>query len=284
MSFISYSQNFEDVMLWRALKNIENGFYIDIGAAWPDEHSVTKAFYDKGWKGINVEPNLNHFRRLEMERPRDINLQVAVSDTTGKLEMTVFENTGLSTLVSNIAEVHVNNGYQCEKIDVPVVTLVELTEKYLSSEQDVHFLKVDVEGMEERVIKGNNWLSFRPWIIVVEATVPMTDTESYNNWDSVLLESNYLFAYADGLNRFYVAEEHYILLESFKFPPNVFDEFITYDLYLANKENQNLESNNNIYLSRIKELEQEVAVITNSLSWKLTNPLRKIKRIIEKKL
>ncbi|NOE69874.1 FkbM family methyltransferase, partial [Vibrio cholerae] len=255
MSFISYSQNFEDVMLWRALKNIEEGFYIDIGAAWPDEHSVTKAFYDKGWKGINIEPNLNHFHRLEIERPRDINLQVAVSDTSGALEMTVFEDTGLSTLVSNIAEVHVNNGYQYEKVSVPVVTLTELIEKYLSPEQDVHFLKVDVEGMEERVIKGNNWLSFRPWIIVVEATVPMTDTESYNNWDSLLIESNYLFAYADGLNRFYVAKEHSILIEKFKFPPNVFDQFITYDFYISSENNKILEYENDIYKSRVDELQ-----------------------------
>ena len=284
MSFISYSQNFEDVMLWRALKNIEDGFYIDIGAAWPDEHSVTKAFYDKGWKGINVEPNLNHFRRLEIERPRDINLQVAVGDSTGMLEMTIFEDTGLSTLVSNIAEVHVNNGYQCEKINVPVVTLAELIEKHLSPEQDVHFLKIDVEGMEEGVIRGNDWLAFRPWIIVIEATVPMTDEDSYYNWETILIDANYLFVYADGLNRFYIASEHSALIENFKFPPNVFDEFITYDLYIANKKIQKLEFNNNIYMSRINEIEQEVSLITNSLSWKLTNPLRKIKKIIEKKL
>ncbi|EKY3318379.1 FkbM family methyltransferase [Vibrio cholerae] len=282
MSFISYSQNFEDVMLWRALKNIEEGFYIDIGAAWPDEHSVTKAFYDKGWKGINIEPNLNHFHRLEIERPRDINLQVAVSDTSGALEMTVFEDTGLSTLVSNIAEVHVNNGYQYEKVSVPVVTLTELIEKYLSPEQDVHFLKVDVEGMEERVIKGNNWLSFRPWIIVVEATVPMTDTESYNNWDSLLIESNYLFAYADGLNRFYVAKEHSILIEKFKFPPNVFDQFITYDFYISSENNKILEYENDIYKSRVDELQREICLINNSISWKITKPLRKIKKLIEK--
>lgn len=282
MSFISYSQNFEDVMLWRALKNIEDGFYIDIGAAWPDEHSVTKAFYDKGWKGINVEPNLNHFRRLEIERPRDMNLQVAVSDTSGALEMTVFEDTGLSTLVSNIAEVHVNNGYQYEKVNVPVVTLTELIEQYLSPEQDVHFLKVDVEGMEEKVIKGNNWLIFRPWIIVVEATIPMTETESYNNWDSVLIESNYLFAYADGLNRFYVAKEHSILLEKFKFPPNVFDQFITYDFYISSKKNKKLEYESDIYKSRIDDLQKEIGLINNSISWKITKPLRKIKKLIEK--
>ncbi|HZF37393.1 MAG TPA: FkbM family methyltransferase, partial [Blastocatellia bacterium] len=46
MSFISYAQNFEDVMLWRALKHIDRGFYIDVGANDPDLDSVTKAFYE----------------------------------------------------------------------------------------------------------------------------------------------------------------------------------------------------------------------------------------------
>jgi len=32
MTFISYAQNFEDVMLYRTLKHIEKGFYIDVGA------------------------------------------------------------------------------------------------------------------------------------------------------------------------------------------------------------------------------------------------------------
>lgn len=64
MSFISYAQNYEDVMLWRALKHIANGFYIDVGAAWPDKHSVTKAFYDRGWRGINIEPNPVHHASL----------------------------------------------------------------------------------------------------------------------------------------------------------------------------------------------------------------------------
>ena len=57
MTFISFAQNFEDVMLWRALKHVDGGFYIDVGAAWSDVHSVTKAFYDKDWHGINIEPN-----------------------------------------------------------------------------------------------------------------------------------------------------------------------------------------------------------------------------------
>ncbi len=33
--FISHAQNFEDVILWRALKHVQNGFYIDVGAQDP---------------------------------------------------------------------------------------------------------------------------------------------------------------------------------------------------------------------------------------------------------
>jgi hypothetical protein len=47
MSFVSYAQNFEDVMLWRALRDIKGGFYIDVGANSPGMDSVTKAFYDR---------------------------------------------------------------------------------------------------------------------------------------------------------------------------------------------------------------------------------------------
>ncbi len=39
--YTSYAQNFEDVMLWRALKHVSNGYYIDIGAQDPSIDSVS---------------------------------------------------------------------------------------------------------------------------------------------------------------------------------------------------------------------------------------------------
>ena len=69
MTFISYAQNFEDVMLWRALRGVENGSYIDVGAADPEVHSVTAAFYKRGWRGVNVEPNGEFFDKLRERRP-----------------------------------------------------------------------------------------------------------------------------------------------------------------------------------------------------------------------
>ncbi|MDT9694257.1 hypothetical protein Q5762_39180, partial [Streptomyces sp. P9(2023)] len=74
MGIVSYAQNFEDVMLWRALGHIENGFYVDIGAQHPTIDSVSKAFYERGWSGINVEPVDEYITLLQAERGRDINL------------------------------------------------------------------------------------------------------------------------------------------------------------------------------------------------------------------
>ena len=77
MSFVSYAQNFEDVLLWRALGHVKNGFYIDVGANDPELHSVTKAFYERGWYGINVEPLAQYQPAFLQQRARDINLCVA---------------------------------------------------------------------------------------------------------------------------------------------------------------------------------------------------------------
>ena len=45
--FVSYAQNYEDVMLWRALKHVKKGFYVDVGANDPKFDSVTQAFYGR---------------------------------------------------------------------------------------------------------------------------------------------------------------------------------------------------------------------------------------------
>ncbi|MFO1146553.1 MAG: hypothetical protein U1E33_08440 [Rhodospirillales bacterium] len=80
---ISYAQNFEDVLLFRCFGKLPDGFYVDIGAFDPVVDSVTKAFYDQGWSGINVEhsPSIEDLRR---DRPRDINLAIAISDAEGR--------------------------------------------------------------------------------------------------------------------------------------------------------------------------------------------------------
>ena len=172
MSFISYAQNYEDIMLWRALKHINNGFYLDVGAAWPEEDSVTKAFYDAGWSGINIEPNPSFINVYHRQRPRDINLQLALSDEVGSLQFHLIEKTGLSSFDKTITDKHVAQGYLAENIMVEVTTLAAICELYVEK-RDIHFLKIDVEGFERKVLLGNDWHVHRPWVVLVEATLPM---------------------------------------------------------------------------------------------------------------
>ena len=70
--FVSYSINFEDVILHRLFPSVQSGFYVDVGAGHPRLANDTFSLYQKGWRGINVEPNSECYRALVEERARDI--------------------------------------------------------------------------------------------------------------------------------------------------------------------------------------------------------------------
>ena len=92
MTFRSYAQNFEDVILWRALKDIDKGFYIDIGAHDPIINSVSLAFYERGWRGIHVEPLSALAAKLRAARPDEKVIEAAIAAKAG--EITLFEIEG----------------------------------------------------------------------------------------------------------------------------------------------------------------------------------------------
>ncbi|MBD9576654.1 FkbM family methyltransferase [Pseudomonas sp. PDM23] len=231
MSFISYAQNFEDVMLWRALRSIAEGFYIDVGANDPTVDSVTRAFYDAGWHGINIEPISTHYAELQNARPRDINLHCAAGSAAGELSIWQCDVRGWATMSPEIARQHEEAGFSGAWEKTPVRTLSDICREH--APEEIHFLKIDVEGFEHEVIQGMDMRRFRPWLMVIEATVPSSPEENFGTWESALLGNGYTLAYADGLNRFYVADEHRELQQAFVYPPNIFDDFISGQLLQA---------------------------------------------------
>ncbi|MFS8973115.1 FkbM family methyltransferase [Cupriavidus necator] len=225
MTITSYAQNFEDVILWRAFRDVPAGFYVDVGANDPDEDSVTKLFYERGWSGINIEPELEFWQRLCEARPRDTNLAVAVGESKGSLQFYSVPVRGLSTLDEAIATAYRASGLEVISHEVEVETLSALLVRHASN-RPIHFLKIDVEGAEASVLKGLDLRTWRPWVLVVEATRPNSTEENYALWEPSLLANGYRFAYFDGLNRFYVAEEQESLRQKFTTPPNVLDDFV----------------------------------------------------------
>ncbi|MDT8330154.1 FkbM family methyltransferase [Roseomonas gilardii] len=226
MDLISYAQNQEDVMLWRALQRVENGFYIDVGAAHPEDLSVTRLFYDHGWSGINLEPNNAYFAELQAHRGRDINLPVCATAEPGERVFHEIPGTGLSTLDTSVAEEHARKGWELKERRVPGLTLAQICEQY-RPDGPIHFLKIDVEGGEAEVLQGADFSRFRPWILLIEATRPLSQEPDHAVWENGLLAQGYRFAWFDGLNRFYVADERAAaLLPYFTVQPNVFDGFL----------------------------------------------------------
>ena len=219
----SYAQNFEDVMLWRALGHIKNGFYIDIGAQHPVIDSVSKAFYEKGWRGIHAEATKTYAKLIREDRPDELIIEAAVSNQHGSMEFYEIPETGISTGDPAIADIHRQKGFQITKRIVPTITLGDILA--LAGERDIHWLKIDVEGMEKNVLEVWNNANQRPWIIVVESTVPNSKVENWENWESLILEKNYICVYCDGLSRFYLSQNKLDLKANFKYPVNIFDMF-----------------------------------------------------------
>jgi len=213
-------------MLWRALQHVQDGFYIDVGAADPVEMSVTRVFYDHGWHGINLEPNDDYFNLLQAARPRDINLKLGAGQASGQQVFHSISGTGLSTFDATVAQRHRQDGWTVTEHAVETLTLAELCRQHRPT-GPIHFLKVDVEGAEAEVLAGADFQAFRPWIVLVEATEPLSQEQSHAGWESHLTTHGYQFVWFDGLNRFYLADEKMAeLSRHFRVQPNIFDGFV----------------------------------------------------------
>lgn len=224
----SYAQNHEDVVLARVFPRGVRGFYIDVGAADPVRDSLTKHFYDLGWSGINVEPSAAPFARLSEQRVRDVNLNVGLSDHDGTMVFHEFptELAGCSTFSAEQAAWHREGGTPFLERELTVTTLAAVCKEHVATPID--FMSVDTEGFEREVLEGGDWERWRPRVVVVEAIKPNTSVPTHEAWESILLDSDYLFACFDGLNRFYVRAEDKDLLPALSVPANVTDDFVPY--------------------------------------------------------
>jgi FkbM family methyltransferase len=224
----SYAGNREDVLLSRIFKDVENGFYVDIGACQAKFGSTSYVFYERGWTGINVEPGYL-FDNLARDRPRDTNLKVAITDRDGEVQFYYHRDCPATSTVSEMLRPEVAaHAKDRVAVTVPSLRMSSLVENYIG-DRHVHFLKVDVEGSEPDLFRFCDWGFFRPEVIVSEAVHPYTTTQAYQEWSRYLTDANYQFTLFDGINAWFVRNESSHLIPAASVPVNQLDLFSPYD-------------------------------------------------------
>lgn len=147
-----YSQDGEEMYLKEKYHNKTNGIYVDVGANHPFMFSNTYWAYLKGWKGINIEPDICNYELLKNIKKKDININCGISDNESVLHYYEFQEDALNTFCEN----EVNNKDEVINIrNVPVKRLDSIFDQYEIKE--INFIDIDVEGMEMNVLKSIDW-------------------------------------------------------------------------------------------------------------------------------
>jgi len=146
-----FSQEGEELYLREKFAQREDGVYVDVGALSPFRYSNTAWAYERGWRGINIELNLEQFHLFEIFRPEDININCGIADQEREMIYYCFEEPGLNGFD---VEAHKNIPI-IDKRKVVVRKLSDILKEYKVKRVD--FLDIDVEGFELEVLRSINF-------------------------------------------------------------------------------------------------------------------------------
>ncbi len=315
--FVSYAQNAEDVVLWRALHSLTPGRYVEVGANDPTTHSISRAFYDRGWSGIAIEPVPVLAEAFRADRPRDLVVEAAItSEDVSDVVLHLIPDTGLSTLRDDIGSEHGRSGWDVTDVRVPARRLDAVLSEHLAPDDEVHFMVIDTEGAERQVLESVDLSVWRPWVVVIEATAPMSDRRTHEDWEDLVLSAGYEFVLFDGLSRWYLAKEHEDLRLALDHPACALDLWVNRRTFEAEaaatsaaEEQAALREENDVLLAQVVKwrgevlrhwseaaaaaagapgagglpaheaarLRTELEAIQRTLSWRVTAPLREVR-------
>ncbi len=167
----SYSQCGEDLLIQYifTLRGVKNPSYIDIGANDPFFLSNTALFYKKGSRGINIEANPQLMKQFIANRPKDINLNIGISNKEEELDFYIMEDNTLSTFSKEDCDFMVSKGKTLKAVQkIKLITIADVLEKYFGN-QFPDFMSIDVEGMDFQILQSIDFENSRPKVICVEA-------------------------------------------------------------------------------------------------------------------
>jgi FkbM family methyltransferase len=175
---VTWSQGGEDLALRAALKDIDHGRYIDVGAHHPTRFSVTRDLYQCGWSGINIEANPNLISEFERKRKRDVNIWACVG-TKHEYTFNIFSEPAISTVSNDWKNRFLSEGQSLQSvIQVPGISLEKILEEH-SSGSIFDLLCIDAEGSDLDVLRSANFENrywSRPSWLLLESEPPVRES------------------------------------------------------------------------------------------------------------
>lgn len=105
-------------------------------------------------------------------RPRDINLEVAVSGESGNL--TFYTEGGLSSVFNTTSLEQARKYHEAgsikhlKELKVPCLPLSTILQRHLLDGQKLSFFSIDAEGNDITVLRSNDWNQYRPELVLAE--------------------------------------------------------------------------------------------------------------------
>lgn len=163
----SYSMEEEDLIILELTKDIKNGFYVDAGCYHPLHLSNTHLLYKRNWSGINIDLSEFSIALFNYLRPRDININAAISDKERDI-IFYFQKklSQLTTIKKKISQERMQGRIKEKKIRALSLTSILNNSRFKNRKID--FLNIDIEGADLEALVSLNFKIYRPTVICIE--------------------------------------------------------------------------------------------------------------------
>lgn len=166
---MSYSQNDEQLYIEDYFSEMATGKFLDIGAYDVFRFSNVRALYEKGWRGVLVEPAPQNFKSIAghyKDEPKIKVLNVAIGETNGEIDF--YESDG--DAVGTTDEAHMKKwgdaGVKYSKVKVQQMSVVDFFNEH---GKDVDFISIDTEATNIIVFRSiPDWVFERAQMICIE--------------------------------------------------------------------------------------------------------------------
>lgn len=187
----SYSISNVDLILERIFSKIKNGVYIDIGCNHPIKYNNTYLLHKKGWKGINIDLDIESIKEFKKFRPHDTNICAVVSAKDGKKKNIYIyhSRSAINTVSKKLVDKRSTKPKQIvERVTRSLNNIIENTS---FNNKKLNLLSIDIENYEYQVLKSFNFNKYKPDVVVAEIhNIKQKDLEIYTQSLDFILKSN----------------------------------------------------------------------------------------------